>query len=164
MIIPWRAASASLAICAFLGLFSSDEVKADWSSTSSTQLILSVNAAKGTSTAVGDTFAVSGAGLTAPTSLNTAGASSPATDLSLAPTAAGVAFNLNMQTKTADTLSTVDIDDGILPAYSDITVETDGTAGTLAGTISAPTQGTATAGGAGTTASLVQSSVYSVFD
>ena len=164
MIFRWGATSTSLVICAFLGLFASNVVRADWSSTSTTQLVLSVDAAKGTSKAVGQNFAVSGAGLTAPASLNTAGSATPATNLSFAPTAAGAAFNLNMQTKAADTLTTVDIDNGTLPAYSDITVDTDGTSGTLSGTISSPTQGTATAGGPGTSATLVQSSVYSVFD
>ena len=42
--------------------------------------------------------------LTAPAALNTAGAASPAGALTFAPTAAGAAFNLNMETKAADTL------------------------------------------------------------
>ena len=164
MNIRWGATSTALGVFAFMGLFASVTAKADWSSTSTTQLVLSVDAAKGTSKAVGQNFAVSGSGLTAPASLNTLGAAAPAAGLTFAPTAAGVAFNLNIETKTADTLSAVDIDNGILPAYSDITVDTDGTAGTLAGTISAPTRGTAAAGGPGSKATLVQSNVYSVFD
>ena len=160
----WRATSAILAGMSCLSFAAFNEAKADWSSTSTTQLVLSVDAAKGTSKAVGQNFAVSGAGLTAPAALNTAGAAAPAAALTFAPTAAGAAFNLNMETKTADTLATVDIDNGVLPAYSDITVDTDGTAGALAGTVGAPTRGTATAGGPGSTATLVQSNVYSVFD
>ena len=160
----WRATSTVLAGMSLLSFIASNESKADWSSTSTTQLVLSVDAAKGTSKAVGQNFAVSGSGLTAPAALNTAGAAAPAGALTFAPTSAGAAFNLNMETKAADTLTTVDIDNGVLPAYSDITVDTDGTAGTLAGTVSAPTRGTATAGGPGSTATLVQSNVYSVFD
>jgi len=148
-----------------LGFFLPNASEADWSSTSTTQLVLSVNAAKGTSKAVGNNFAISGAGLALPaTALNTAGAAAPNAALNLSPTAAGAAFNLNMETKTADTLRAVDIDGGVLPAYSDIAVDTDGTARTLAGTVAAPTRGTARAGGPGTSATLVQSNVYSVFD
>ena len=138
--------------------------KADWSSTSTTQLVLSVEAAKGTSKAASQNFAVSGSGLTAPAALNAAGAAAPAAGLSFAPTGAGASFNLNMETKTADSLTTVNVDNGVLPAYSDVSLNTDGTAGTLAGTVAAPTRGTATAGGPGSTATLVQSNVYSVFD
>ena len=158
-----RALFAGMGLCA-LQLITPNTANADWSSTSSTQLVLSVNAAKGTSKAASQNYAVSGAGLTAPAALNAAGSASPAAGLTFAPTGAGVAFNLNMETKTADTLTTVNIDNGVLPAYSDISLDTDGTAGTLAGTVAAPTRGTATAGGPGTTATLVQSNVYSVFD
>ena len=147
-----------------LTFITASTAKADWSSTSTTQLVLAVEAAKGTSKAASQNFAVSGSGLTAPAALNAAGSASPAAGLAFAPTAAGVAFNLNMETKTADTLTTVDIDNGVLPAYSDISLNTDGTAGTLAGTVAAPTRGTATAGGPGSTATLIQSNVYSVFD
>ena len=158
------AATTSLVGIFSLSIFAAGAVKADWSSTSTTQLVLAVDAAKGTAKAVSQNFAVSGSGLTAPAALNTAGSASPAAGLTFAPTAAGVAFNLNMETKTADTLTTVDIDNGALPAYSDIAVDTDGTAGTLSGTVAAPTRGTAVAGGPGTSATLVQSNVYSVFD
>ena len=147
-----------------LSIFAAGAVKADWSSTSTTQLVLAVDAAKGTAKAVSQNYAVSGAGLTAPAALNTRGAASPRPGLTFAPTAPGVAFNLNMETKTADRLARVDVDGGVLPAYSDISLDTDGTAGTLAGTVAAPTRGTATAGGPGTSATLVQSNVYSVFD
>ncbi len=150
----------SLAIpCLLIG----NPARADWSSTSNTQVILKVDAAKGTADAVGASYAIQGNGLTAPAALNTAGAAAPAAGLTLAPTAAGVAFTLNMSTKTADTAIVTDIDNGNLPAYSDLSIDTDGTAGTLAGTVTSPTAGTGVAGGAGTTATLTQTNVYSVF-
>ena len=159
------ACCAGLASLTTFGFLVCESSRADWSSTSTTQLVLTVNAAKGTAKAVSNNFAVSGSGLAQPaTPLNAAGAAAPNANLSFAPSAAGAAFNLNMETKTADTLATVDIDNGVLPAYSDISVDTDGTAGTLAGTVAAPTRGTATAGGPGSSATLVQSNVYSVFD
>lgn len=158
-----RALIGAMSLCA-LTILTPSSARADWSSTSTTQLILSVDAAKGTAKAASQNFAVAGSGLTAPAALNAAGSASPAAGLTFAPTAAGASFNLNMETKTADTLATVNIDNGILPAYSDISLDTDGTAGPLAGTVSAPTRGSATAGGPGTTATLVQSNIYSVFD
>ena len=84
-----------------LTFITASTAKADWSSTSTTQLVLAVEAAKGVK-AASQNFAVSGAGLTAPAALNAAGSASPAAGLAFAPTA-GVAFNLNMETKTADT-------------------------------------------------------------
>ena len=135
--------------------------RADWSSTSSSQLILGVNAAKGVAKASSATYSITGSGLTA-ANLNTAGALAPA-NVAYTPTAAGVSFNLQMNQKTADTPVVTDIDNGNLPAYSDITIDTDGTASTLAGTVTSPTVGTATAGGPGTTATLTQTNVYTVF-
>ena len=107
------------------------------------------------------TYSITGSGLNA-ANLNTAGALTPA-NVAYTPTAAGVSFNLQMDQKTADTAVVTDIDNGNLPAYSDITIDTDGTASTLAGTVTSPTVGTATAGGPGTTATLTQTNVYSVF-
>jgi hypothetical protein len=88
---------------------------------------------------------------------------SPAAATTYKPTADGAAFNLQMNYQPQDTRIAIDVDNGILPAYSNVTLNTDGTAGLLSGTISSPTKGTATAGGPGTTATLTQSNVFSVF-
>ena len=134
---------------------------ADWSSTSSTQLVLGVNAAKGVAKASSANYAITGSGLNA-ANLNTLGTLAPA-GVAYTPTAAGVSFNLQMNQKAADTPVVTDIDNGNLPAYSDITIDTDGTASTLGGSVTSPTVGTAVAGGAGTSATLTQTNIYSVF-
>jgi hypothetical protein len=141
--------------------FVSSPSKADWSSTSSTQLILGVNAAKGVAKASSADYAITGSGLNV-ANLNTAGTASLA-NVTYTPTSAGAAFNLQMSQKVADTVVVTDIDAGNLPAYSNVTIDTDGTALTLSGTITSPTVGTAKAGGPGSTATLTQTNVYSVF-
>lgn len=133
---------------------------ADWSSTSSTQLVLRVDSASGTADAVGGAYAIQGNGLAGTPTLNNGVA--PATGLVLQPINAGAAFQLNMSQKAADTVTSVR-PNGPLPAYSEISVSQDGAAGSLAGEVTAPTRGSATAGGPGTSATLTQSNTFSVF-
>lgn len=133
---------------------------ADWSSTSSTQLVLRVDAASGTANAVGAAYAIQGNGLAGTPTLNNGVA--PATGLVLQPINTGAAFQLNMSQKSADTVTSVS-PNGPLPAYSEISVSQGGTAGSLAGAVTAPTRGSATAGGPGTSATLTQSNTFSVF-
>lgn len=133
---------------------------ADWSSTSSTQLILKVDPASGTAAAAGANYAVSGNGLAGTPTLNTGAA--PAPGLALAPMSAGANFSLMMSVRPADTLTTVS-PTGALPAYTDVSIQQPGSAGGLMGTVSSPTSGAATAGGAGTAATLTQSNTFSVF-
>jgi hypothetical protein len=133
---------------------------ADWSSTSSAQLVLRVDAASGTADAVGAAYAIQGNGLAGTPVLNNGVA--PATGLSLQPLNAGAAFQLTMSQKTADTVTTVS-PNGSLPAYSEISISQAGSAGTLAGSVTSPTTGAATAGGPGTSATLTQSNTFSVF-
>lgn len=132
---------------------------ADWSSTSSTQLVLRVDSASGTADAVGGAYAIQGNGLAGTPTLNNGVA--PATGLVLQPINAGAAFQLNMSQKAADTVTSVS-PNGPLP-YSEISVSQAGAAGSLAGEITAPTRGSATAGGPGTSATLTQSNTFSVF-
>lgn len=133
---------------------------ADWSSTSSTQLVLSVDGASGTADAVGAAYSIQGNGLAGTPTLNNAVA--PAAGLVLQPINAGAAFQLNMSQKSADTVTSVS-PNGPLPAYSEISVSQVGSAGSLAGEVTAPTRGAATAGGPGTSATLTQSNTFSVF-
>ena len=133
---------------------------ADWSSTSSTQLVLRVDSASGTADAVGGAYAIQGNGLAGTPTLNNGVA--PATGLVMQPINAGAAFHLNMSQKAADTVTSVR-PNGPLPAYSEISVSQDGAAGSLAGEVTAPTRGSATAGGPGTSATLTQSNTFSVF-
>lgn len=134
--------------------------RADWSSTSSTQLVLKVDSGSGTAKAAGQTYAIAGNGLAGTPVLN-AGAA-PAAGLSLTPINAGAAFSLTMSVKPADTLTSVS-PAGPLPAYTDVEIKQPGSAGTLAGSVSSPTSGSATAGGPGTSATLTQSNTFSVF-
>jgi hypothetical protein len=133
---------------------------ADWSSTSSTQLVLKVDPASGSAQAAGATYAISGTGLAGTPVLNSG--VSPAAGLALTPINAGAAFTLTMAAKPADALTTVS-PSGALPAYTDVDIQQPGSAGTLAGTVASPTSGAATAGGPGTSATLTQSNTFSVF-
>ena len=134
--------------------------RADWSSTSSSQLILRIDPASGTAKAAGSNYAIAGNGLAGTPILNNGGA--PAAGLALTPITAGTTFSLMMSVKPADTLTTV-APTGPLPAYSDVSIQQPGTAGGLMGTVTSPTAGTATAGGTGNSATLTQSNTFSVF-
>ena len=152
---------SALILYPFLSI--SSPARADWSSTHSTQLILGVDAANGVAVAGSRNFAISGSGLMA-ANLNQPGSTfSPSTATVHKATADGAIFSLQMNYQSEDTRIATDVDNGILPAYSDVTLNTDGTAGLLSGTISSPTKGAATAGGPGTQATLTQSNVFSVF-
>ena len=134
--------------------------RADWSSTSSSQLILKVDPTSGTAKAAGANYAVQGNGLAGTPVLNSGVA--PAVGLALIPIEPGAAFSLNMAVKPADTLTTVS-PTGALPGYTEVSIQQPGSAGSLAGTVSSPTTGNATAGGPGTSATLTQSNTFSVF-
>jgi hypothetical protein len=134
--------------------------RADWSSTSSSQLVLKVDTSSGTANAAGQTYAISGNGLSGTPVLNSGAA--PAAGLALTPINAGAAFSLTMSVKSADTLTTVS-PSGSLPAYTNVEIQQPGSAGTLAGSVTSPTTGSATAGGPGTSATLTQSNTFSVF-
>jgi len=134
--------------------------RADWSSTTSAQLILKVDPASGTAKASGQNYSIGGHGHAGTPVLNNGAA--PAAGLALTPISAGAAFSLMMSVKPADTLTTVS-PTGSLPGYTDVSIQQPGTAGSLAGTVSSPRSGSATAGGAGTSATLTQSTTFSVF-
>lgn len=136
-------------------------VRADWSSTSSSQLVLRVEAASGTAAAAGANYAIQGSGLASIPALNDGVA--PAADLVLAPVSDGATFLVNMSYKPADQLTPVSLD-GSLPAYSELSLDQGGSAGGLAGEINSPLSGSATPGGPGTTATLTQSNTFSVFN
>lgn len=136
-------------------------VRADWSSTSSTQLVLRVDPARGTASASGANYAIQGNGLAAMPSLNEGVA--PASALALTPVSEGAAFLLNTSYKPADPLTSVGLD-ASLPAYSEVTLEQAGSAGGLAGTVTSAQSGSATAGGPGTAATLTQSNTFTVFN
>lgn len=134
---------------------------ADWSSTSSAQLILRVDPATGSAQASGASYAIQGSGL-AGTPLLNAGVA-PASGLQLTPVEAGASFSLNMAVKPADVLQSVPFADGALPPYSEISVSQPGSAAGLSGEVISPTRGSASAGGPGSSATLTQSNTFSVF-
>jgi hypothetical protein len=73
----------------------------------------------------------------------------------LAPISDGAAFQLNMAYEPADALTTVD-SAGVLPAYSNLSVQQPGSGEGLAGEVASPIRGAAKAGGPGSTATLTQ--------
>ena len=133
--------------------------------TTSTQL--SVDGAATQATRIGATYAVSGnnvevgdggafGGLTAPTSVTAAAAM---TDGTYEITTDGSAFSFSETFTQGDAVNPigtgVDVASGViadLPAYGDVTTQSGGVAGTLAGTITSAGVMTLTAGGAGTSA------------
>lgn len=134
--------------------------RADWSSTSSTQVILRVDAATGSANASGSSYAIQGSGLAPIPALNQGVA--PAAAMVLAPVSDGAAFQVNMAYKPGDTLTTVD-PAGSLPAYSSVNVQQPGSSEGLTGEVSSPIRGSASAGGPGSSATLTQSNTFSVF-
>ena len=135
--------------------------------TTSTQL--SVDGAATQATRIGATYAVSGnnisvgsgnndsfGGLTAPTSVTAAAAM---TDGTYDITTAGSAFSFSESFTQGDVVNPigtgVDVAAGVIadmPAYGEVTTQSGGVAGTLAGTITSAGVMTLTAGGAGTSA------------
>lgn len=148
-----------LGLVAFI-LASALPAYSDWSSTSSAQLVLRVDAASGEANAVGSAYSVLGNGLAGTPVLNNGVA--PASGLSLQSIAAGAAFQMTMSQKTADTVGPVNLAN-TLPAYSEIKLNAGGASGSLSGEIISPTRGSANAGGPGTSATLTQSNTFSVF-
>jgi len=133
--------------------------------TTSTQL--SVDGAATSAVRLGSTYSSSGSnisvadsadfgGLTAPGSV-TAAATMKQTDYEL--TTAGSAYSFSESFTYGDAVNTigsgVDVTAGVvadMPAYGDVTTQSGGVAGTLAGTITSAGVMTITAGGAGTDA------------
>jgi hypothetical protein len=135
--------------------------------TTSTQL--NVDGAATVANRVGATYSVSGnnisvgsgnsdvfGGLTAPTSVT---ASSAMTDGTYNITTAGSAFSFSESFTQGDAVNPigtgVDVAAGVvadMPAYGNVTTQSGGVAGTLAGTITSAGVVTLTAGGAGTSA------------
>ena len=135
--------------------------------TTSTQL--NVDGAATVANRVGATYAVSGnnisvgsgnndafGGLTAPTSVT---ASAAMTDGTYAITTAGSAFSFSESFTQGDVVNPigtgVDVAAGVvadMPAYGNVTTQSGGVAGSLAGTITSAGVITLTAGGAGTSA------------
>lgn len=155
--------SRSLALLPLLSssLLAVPAARADWSSTSSTQLILRVDPASGSAQASGASYAIQGSGLAGTPVLNAGVA--PAAGLQLTPVEAGGSFSLNMAVKSADALQPLPHTAGVLPAYSEISVNQPGSAAGLSGEVISPTRGSATAGGPGSSATLTQSNTFSVF-
>ncbi|MEB3276090.1 MAG: hypothetical protein VKM92_03895 [Cyanobacteriota bacterium] len=150
-----------LLAAALPALAAGDPARADWSSTSSAQLILRVDPASASAQAAGASYAIQGNGLAGTPLLNEGVA--PAPGLQLTPVAAGAAFSLNMAVQSADSLEPLPHGNGVLPPYSDINLTQPGSAGSLAGEVISPIRASATAGGPGTTATLTQSNTFSVF-
>jgi hypothetical protein len=150
-----------LAFAAAAFLLPPPAARADWSSTSSSQVVLRVDPAAGTATASGASYAIQGNGLGAIPALNSGIA--PAAGLVLAPISDGAAFQLNTAYKPADALTTVD-PAGALPAYSNVSVQQTGSSEGLAGEVASPIRGAAKAGGPGSSATLTQSNTFTVFN
>jgi hypothetical protein len=142
------------------GLATAAPVRADWSSTSSAQVILRVDPASGSATAAGASYAIQGSGLGSIPALNSGVA--PAAGLVLAPISDGATFQVTMAYKPGDSVPAT-LTPGTLPAFSEVTVQQPGDAGGLAGDVTSPIRGSASAGGPGTTATLTQSNTFSVF-
>lgn len=150
-----------LAMAAAASLLPPPVARADWSSTSSSQVILRVDPATGTATASGASYAIQGNGLGPIPALNSGIA--PAAGLVLAPISDGASFQLNTAYKPADALTTVD-PAGALPAYSSVSVQQPGSPDGLAGEVASPIRGSAKAGGPGSSATLTQSNTFTVFN
>lgn len=156
----FRSSRPFLLVSLLVGLAAAAPAQADWSSTSSAQVILRVDPASGSATAVGASYAIQGSGLGAIPALNSGVA--PAAGLVLAPISDGAAFQVNMAYKPGDSVPAT-LTPGTLPAFSEVTVQQPGDAGGLAGEVSSPIRGSASPGGPGTTATLTQSNTFSVF-
>ena len=133
--------------------------------TTSTQL--SVDGAATQASRIGSTYSVSGnnitagtmGGLTKATGDNAATAAATQTQGSYSVTTAGSAFSLTESFTMGDAVAPigtgVDVSTGIvadMPAFGNVTTQSGGVAGSLAGTITSAGVMTLTAGGAGTTA------------
>jgi hypothetical protein len=150
-----------LSLAAAAPLLQPPTAHADWSSTSSAQVILRVDPASGSATASGASYAIQGSGLAPIPALNSGVA--PAAGLVLAPISDGAAFQVNTSYKPADGLTPVD-PASALPAYSSVSVQQPGSASGMAGEVASPTRGSAKAGGPGSTATLTQSNTFTVFN
>ncbi len=133
--------------------------------TTSTQL--SVDGAATQASRIGSTYSVSGnnitagtmGGLTKASGDNAATAAATQTQGSYSVTTAGSAFSLTESFTMGDAVAPigtgVDVSTGIvadMPAFGNVTTQSGGVAGSLAGTITSAGVMTLTAGGAGTTA------------
>ena len=133
--------------------------------TTSTQL--SVDGAATQASRIGSTYSVSGnnitagtmGGLTKASGDNAATAAATQTQGSYSVTTAGSAFSLTESFTMGDAVAPigtgVDVSAGIvadMPAFGNVTTQSGGVAGSLAGTITSAGVMTLTAGGAGTTA------------
>ena len=133
--------------------------------TTSTQL--SVDGAATQATRIGSSYSVSGnnitagtmGGLTKASGDNAATAAATQTQGSYSVTTAGSAFSLTESFTMGDAVAPigtgVDVGSGIvadMPAFGNVTTQSGGVAGSLAGTITSAGVMTLTAGGAGTTA------------
>ena len=133
--------------------------------TTSTQL--SVDGAATQASRIGSTYSVSGnnitagtmGGLTKSSGDNAATAAATQTQGSYSVTTAGSAFSLTESFTMGDAVAPigtgVDVSTGIvadMPAFGNVTTQSGGVAGSLAGTITSAGVMTLTAGGAGTTA------------
>ncbi len=133
--------------------------------TTSTQL--SVDGAATQASRIGSTYSVSGnnitagtmGGLTKSSGDNAATAAATQTQGSYSVTTAGSAFSLTESFTMGDAVAPigtgVDVGSGIvadMPAFGNVTTQSGGVAGSLAGTITSAGVMTLTAGGAGTTA------------
>ena len=133
--------------------------------TTSTQL--SVDGAATQASRIGSTYSVSGnnitagtmGGLTKASGDNAATAAASQTQGSYSVTTAGSAFSLTESFTMGDAVAPigtgVDVSTGIvadMPAFGNVTTQSGGVAGSLAGTITSAGVMTLTAGGAGTTA------------
>lgn len=133
--------------------------------TTSTQL--SVDGAATQASRIGSTYSVSGnnitagtmGGLTKSSGDNAATAAATQTQGSYSVTTAGSAFSLTESFTMGDAVAPigtgVDVSAGIvadMPAFGNVTTQSGGVAGSLAGTITSAGVMTLTAGGAGTTA------------
>ena len=151
----------------FLLLLLASPVKADMTHNITTSTQLTVNGAYTDSNRIGSTYAVSGSNikvasgddhfgkLIAPSG-NTAATLDPGTyDINTA----GAAFSFSESFSAGDNVNPigtgVDVTSGVvadMPAYGNVTTQSGGVAGTLAGTITSAGVITLTAGGAGTSA------------
>ena len=135
--------------------------------TTSTQL--SVDGAATQASRIGSTYSVSGnnitagtmGGLTKASGDNAATAAATQTQGSYSVTTAGSAFSLTESFTMGDAVAPigtgVDVGSGIvadMPAFGNVTTQSGGVAGSLAGTITSAGVMTLTAGGAGTTATV----------
>jgi hypothetical protein len=138
---------------------------AGWTNSYSVQVQLSSASASGTAKAnYTDSYGISGNGISIIGPLNDSTKVAPPTGLQVNLEVNGGAFSFLQTYTPADNMPTsnINVNDGVLPPYSNLTLQAPSNTAGQSGSIT-NFQGAVTAGGAGTTSNLTVQSSFSVF-